>query len=100
MIVTTTPHVEGRKIETYHGIVTGEAIIGANVFRDVFAGITDILGGRSRAYEAYAEPCQNADPAADTVPRSCRAFLDGNAKAAAEWRLERAFVQFESSYSE
>jgi uncharacterized protein YbjQ (UPF0145 family) len=52
MIVTTTPHVEGRKIETYHGIVTGEAIIGANVFRDVFAGITDILGGRSGAYEA------------------------------------------------
>jgi uncharacterized protein YbjQ (UPF0145 family) len=52
MIVTTTPHVEGRKIETYHGIVTGEAIIGANVFRDVFAGITDIIGGRSGAYEA------------------------------------------------
>ncbi|REC56889.1 hypothetical protein DRV84_08830 [Rhodosalinus sediminis] len=52
MIVTTTPHVEGRTIETYHGIVTGEAIIGANVFRDVFAGITDILGGRSGAYEA------------------------------------------------
>ncbi|WP_372893591.1 heavy metal-binding domain-containing protein [Rhodosalinus sp.] len=52
MIVTTTPAVEGRKIEGYHGIVTGEAIIGANVFRDVFAGITDILGGRSGAYEA------------------------------------------------
>ena len=52
MIVTTTPNVEGRTIETYHGIVTGEAIIGANVFRDVFAGITDILGGRSGAYEA------------------------------------------------
>ena len=52
MIVTTTPHVEGRTLETYHGIVTGEAIIGANVFRDVFAGITDILGGRSGAYEA------------------------------------------------
>ncbi|RBI87647.1 hypothetical protein DRV85_01640 [Rhodosalinus halophilus] len=52
MIVTTTPLVEGRKITDYHGIVTGEAIIGANVFRDVFAGITDILGGRSGAYEA------------------------------------------------
>ena len=52
MIVTTTPLIEGRKITDYHGIVTGEAIIGANVFRDIFAGITDILGGRSGAYEA------------------------------------------------
>ena len=51
MISTTTPSVEGHKISTYHGIVVGEAILGANVFRDIFAGITDILGGRSGAYE-------------------------------------------------
>ncbi|MFN4158372.1 MAG: heavy metal-binding domain-containing protein [Gemmobacter sp.] len=51
MIVTTTPSVEGYSIAEYKGIVTGEAILGANVFRDIFAGITDILGGRSRAYE-------------------------------------------------
>jgi len=51
MIVTTTPSVEGRSITTYHGIVVGEAILGANVFRDIFAGITDIIGGRSGAYE-------------------------------------------------
>jgi uncharacterized protein YbjQ (UPF0145 family) len=51
MIVTTTPAVEGKKIAAYHGIVTGEAILGANVFRDIFAGITDIMGGRSGAYE-------------------------------------------------
>ena len=51
MIVTTTHTVDGRKIATYHGIVVGEAILGANVFRDVFAGITDILGGRSGSYE-------------------------------------------------
>jgi uncharacterized protein YbjQ (UPF0145 family) len=51
MIVTTTPTVEGRSIATYHGIVVGEAILGANVFRDIFAGITDIIGGRSAAYE-------------------------------------------------
>jgi uncharacterized protein YbjQ (UPF0145 family) len=51
MIVTTTPSVEGRRIEDYRGIVTGEAILGANVIRDVFAGITDIFGGRSSAYE-------------------------------------------------
>lgn len=52
MIVTTTPGIEGQKIVTYHGIVVGEAILGANVIRDFFAGITDILGGRSGAYEA------------------------------------------------
>ena len=51
MIVTTTPAIEGRKITDYLGIVVGEAILGANVFRDIFAGITDIIGGRSGAYE-------------------------------------------------
>ncbi len=51
MITTTTPSVEGRPITAYHGIVVGEAILGANVFRDLFAGITDIIGGRSGAYE-------------------------------------------------
>ena len=51
MIVTTTPSVEGQPIAEYHGIVVGEAILGANVIRDLFAGITDILGGRSGAYE-------------------------------------------------
>ncbi|AFM01602.1 MULTISPECIES: heavy metal-binding domain-containing protein [Desulfitobacterium] len=51
MIVTTTPNIDGRKIQSYHGIVTGEAIMGANIVRDVFASITDIIGGRSGAYE-------------------------------------------------
>ena len=51
MIVTTTPAIEGRAITAYHGIVTGEAIIGANIFRDMFAGIRDIVGGRSGSYE-------------------------------------------------
>jgi uncharacterized protein YbjQ (UPF0145 family) len=51
MIVTTTPSVEGYQIAEYKGIVVGEAILGANIIRDVFAGITDILGGRSGAYE-------------------------------------------------
>ena len=51
MIVTTTPSVEGREIAAYKGVVVGEAILGANVFRDVFAQITDIVGGRSGAYE-------------------------------------------------
>ena len=52
MIVTTTPSVEGYQIAEYKGIVVGEAILGANVFRDIFAGITDIIGGRSGAFEA------------------------------------------------
>jgi uncharacterized protein YbjQ (UPF0145 family) len=52
MIVTTTPTVEGRPVAEYLGVVVGEAILGANVFRDVFAGIRDIVGGRSGAYEA------------------------------------------------
>ena len=51
MIVTTTPTVEGRSIREYRGVIAGEAILGANVFRDIFAQITDIVGGRSGAYE-------------------------------------------------
>jgi uncharacterized protein YbjQ (UPF0145 family) len=52
VIVTTTPSVEGHMIGKYLGVVTGDAILGANVFKDVFAGIRDIVGGRSAAYEA------------------------------------------------
>ncbi|UWQ39071.1 MULTISPECIES: heavy metal-binding domain-containing protein [Leisingera] len=52
MIITTTPNVEGYQISEYKGIVVGEAIMGANVVRDVFASITDIVGGRSGAYES------------------------------------------------
>ena len=51
MIVTTTPSIEGRSIAEYRGLVTGEAILGANIFKDLFAGIRDIVGGRSGAYE-------------------------------------------------
>ena len=51
MIVTTTAVVEGRPVQEYLGIVTGEVIVGANIFRDLFASITDIVGGRSGKYE-------------------------------------------------
>lgn len=51
MIVTTTQSIEGKRIVQYLGIVTGEAVLGANIFRDLFAGIRDIVGGRSGAYE-------------------------------------------------
>lgn len=51
MIVSTTPTLEGHMIRDYKGIVTGEVIVGANLFRDLFASITDIVGGRSGSYE-------------------------------------------------
>jgi uncharacterized protein YbjQ (UPF0145 family) len=51
MIIVTTPNLEGRRITRYVGLVSGEAILGANIFRDLFAGIRDIVGGRSAAYE-------------------------------------------------
>ncbi|MCP5299641.1 MAG: heavy metal-binding domain-containing protein [Chromatiaceae bacterium] len=51
MIMTTTPSIEGSPISAYLGVVAGEAILGANLFRDLFAGIRDIVGGRSGAYE-------------------------------------------------
>ncbi len=51
MLVTTTPNIEGKEISQYYGLVTGEAILGANIFKDFFASIRDIVGGRSQAYE-------------------------------------------------
>ena len=55
MIMTTTHSVEGRPIQQYLGIVVGEAILGANVFKDVFASVRDIVGGRSGSYEGEME---------------------------------------------
>ncbi|GAA5646170.1 MULTISPECIES: heavy metal-binding domain-containing protein [Vibrio] len=51
MIVTTTPSVEGKRIVAYKGVIAGEAILGANLFKDMFAGIRDLVGGRSGTYE-------------------------------------------------
>lgn len=51
MIITTTPNIEGKQVSKYLGLVSGEAIIGANIVKDFFAGIRDIVGGRSGAYE-------------------------------------------------
>jgi uncharacterized protein YbjQ (UPF0145 family) len=51
MLVTTTTAIEGKKIVKYLGLVSGEAILGANIFKDIFASIRDIVGGRSSAYE-------------------------------------------------
>ncbi|GAB5408213.1 MAG: heavy metal-binding domain-containing protein [Balneolaceae bacterium] len=51
MVMTTTNTLEGREVKKYLGVVTGEAILGANIFKDIFAGIRDIVGGRSASYE-------------------------------------------------
>jgi uncharacterized protein YbjQ (UPF0145 family) len=61
MITTTTNSVEGRRIRQYVGLVTGEAIMGANVIRDFMAGLTDLIGGRSGTYESkFAEARETA----------------------------------------
>ena len=57
MLMSTTNTLEGKTVNTYRGVVTGEAILGANLFKDIFAGIRDIVGGRSAAYE---QELQNA----------------------------------------
>ena len=51
MVMSTTNHIENKEVKRYLGIVTGEAILGANLFKDIFAGIRDIVGGRSASYE-------------------------------------------------
>jgi uncharacterized protein YbjQ (UPF0145 family) len=51
MLVTTTPNIEGKRVTKYCGVVAGEAILGANLFKDLFAGIRDLVGGRSATYE-------------------------------------------------
>lgn len=59
MIVSTTPTLEGRPVQEYMGVVTGEVIVGANIFKDLFAGIRDIVGGRSGAYEDTLRQARN-----------------------------------------
>ena len=59
MITTTTPDIQGRTIQQYLGVVSAEVIIGANVFKDIFAGLRDIFGGRSGTYEKVLEEARN-----------------------------------------
>ena len=59
MLISTTPTIEGRPIQAYKGVVTGETIIGANLFKDFMAGIRDIIGGRSGSYERGFREGQN-----------------------------------------
>ena len=76
VIVTTTPTIEGRPIKDYLGIVTGEVIVGANLFRDLFANIRDIVGGRSGSYERILADARKQ--AIEELQAEC-ATLGGNA---------------------
>ncbi len=51
MLIVTTPTIEGKKITEYYGLVTGESLLGANVYKDLFSGVRDVVGGRTSAYE-------------------------------------------------
>ncbi|MGR5556639.1 heavy metal-binding domain-containing protein [Vibrio fortis] len=59
MIVTTTPSIEGKRIIAYKGVIAGEAILGVNVFKDMFSGIRDFVGGRSGTYEKELEKARS-----------------------------------------
>lgn len=72
MLMTTTPSVEGKRIVRYLGVVTGETIIGANVFRDFLAGVRDFFGGRSASYEAVLREAK--DTALEEMARQAEAL--------------------------
>ena len=72
MLMTTTPSVEGKQIVRYLGVVTGETIIGANVFRDFLAGVRDFFGGRSASYEAVLREAK--DTALEELARQAEAL--------------------------
>ena len=74
MIVTTTSVLSGREVSEYHGLVSGEAILGANIFRDFFAGIRDIVGGRSGAYEKALREAK------EIALRRCKTKRSGSAR--------------------
>ncbi len=78
MIVTTTPAVEGRPVREYLGVVAGEAIVGANLFRDLFASVRDIVGGRSGAYEEVLRDAREtalSELAAEAEKRGANAVI-------------------------
>ena len=72
MLMTTTPSLEGKQIVRYLGVVTGETIIGANVFRDFLAGVRDFFGGRSASYEAVLREAK--DTALEEMARQAEAL--------------------------
>ncbi len=85
IIVTTTHSIEGRPIQEYLGIVTGEVIVGANLFRDLFASVRDIVGGRSGSYERILADARKQ--AIEELQAECGA-LGGNAVVAVDLDYE------------
>ena len=85
MLMTTTPSVEGKQIVRYLGVVTGETIIGANVFRDFLAGVRDFFGGRSASYEAVLREAK--DTALEEMARQAEA-LGANAVVGVDFDYE------------
>ncbi|MCK5086784.1 MAG: heavy metal-binding domain-containing protein [Melioribacteraceae bacterium] len=85
MLVTTTNNIEGKKIIKYIGLVAGEAILGANIFKDIFASIRDIVGGRSSAYE---KELRHAKEIAIMEMTEQAAALGGNAVIAVDLDYE------------
>ena len=59
MLILTTPNIEGHKIVEYYGLVTGESLLGANVYKDLFSGVRDVVGGRTSAYEEELKKARN-----------------------------------------
>jgi uncharacterized protein YbjQ (UPF0145 family) len=85
VLVATTNTLEGKRVTKYHGLVTGEAILGANIFKDFFAGIRDIVGGRSAAYEQELRKAKQI--ALDEMVAEAEA-LGGNAVVAVDLDYE------------
>jgi uncharacterized protein YbjQ (UPF0145 family) len=81
MIITTTPNIEGKRITAYLGVVTGEAVLGANLFRDLFAGIRDVVGGRAGSYE---KELRRARETAFEELQEAASRLDANAVVAVD----------------
>lgn len=90
MLITTTSQLEGRRIVRYLGLVSGDAILGANVFRDFFAGIRDVLGGRSGSYEKVLRKAKQE--AIDDMIDKARG-LGGNAVIAVDLDYETIQIQ-------
>ena len=90
VLVTTTHGFEGRRIRAYQGLVGGDAILGANMFRDFFAGIRDILGGRSGSYEKVLRTAKN-EAINDMLEQACE--LGANAVVGVDLDYETIQVQ-------
>ena len=79
MLLSTTPTLEGRPIRQYHGVVSGDAIVGVNIFRDLFARVRDIIGGRAAGYEKAlqeAKAAALADMADEARGKGANAVVD------------------------